>query len=111
MKKYLFIVSTIILIMVLSGCGTAKVADDSIKIANDAIEVMEMYDDEKMDANEAYDRLTDLHDQCEALEHEDSEQDSNNTSIVISINTAKTKVLQGDTCIDEIKELKEVINK
>ena len=91
MKKHLlFIASTILLIMIISGCGTPKVADDSIKIANDAVEVMEMYDDNKMDADEAYDRLTDLHDQCEALEHEDSEQDSNNTSIVISINTAKT---------------------
>ena len=109
MKK-IVLAALLILIFNFTGCGESKVADDTRQIAKDAIEVMEMYQDDKMDPDEADERLTELYDKANSLKL-DGEQDSNNTSVIVDINNAQIKIMQDKTCIDEIKDLKEVISK
>ena len=59
MKKAIL---SVLLVMVLTccGCGESKVADDTRQIAKDAIEVMEMYQDDTMSPDEADERLTEI---------------------------------------------------
>lgn len=110
MKK-IFLIALISCLMILTACGTPKVASDTKDIAKDAVEVMEMYDDNKMSADEARERLDALYEKADDLKLEDSTQDSNNTSVMVDVNSAQIKILANETCIDEIKNLKEVINK
>ena len=70
-----------------------------------AVETIEMYQNDKMTADEAVERLEEFKDEIEDIEG------TFNDSVKTDIFIAAQKIDQGESAVDELNSLKETLNK
>ena len=114
MKRMFYALLSLSLALSLVACGANRpphgMAQETYDIGLKALEIFEMYNDRKMSADEAIERLDELSEEIDSLEFEDTLEDIKNGGINVTIMSAETRMRVNETVIDEIKTLKEDLN-
>jgi len=110
-KSVLTIVLLATLIFTLVGCGggvPANMDQETYNLGNDALKIMEEYRNDKMDADEAEERLTEIADKLQKVKPKE-EYEVMNSSVHTEVFAATVNIQQGDSVIDEIDSLKKTL--
>lgn len=110
MKRLIAIM--VLAVMVLTGCGGGGIPEGmdqkTYDLGKDALKVMQEYRDDKMDPEEAHDRLDQIYNDLAALKLKD-EADTQNVSVMTDITSASVQILDEKSVIDEIDSLKKTL--
>ena len=107
MKKIIMLV--VLCCFMLIGCSGGvpdKMNQDTYNIAKEAVEVLQMYNDKKMDSDEAFEKIDDIYNQLDKLKFDDDVQESTNSGIKATLLMCETNITAGDTCLSELNTLK-----
>lgn len=115
MKKLLLCL-VVVLSLSIAGCGDGGGIPDGMNrdtyhIAEDTLEVMEMYNDGKMSADECQSRLDEFEAQLNELSIEDDIEKNNNDNVIIAILSAGNRLINEETLIDEVKTMKDLLGR
>lgn len=114
MKK--FIVGLVLVLFLLAGCGGNNgipdgMNEDTYNIGVQAVDALESYNDGNMSNDEIKDRLNEYYSQLNVLQFDDDTALDSilNGSVLVQIAAAQNQVLIEETAIDQVRELKELL--
>lgn len=102
----------IVLAFILAGCGGGipdGMDQQTYELGKKAVKVMEEYRDNKMDPEEANQRLDEISDELKALKFKDDDAEIANGSVQADVLAATVQTMEEKSVIDELGSLKKTL--